>query len=61
MIAVKLKDEKDQDILYAISAYEEARDGGKPLEYKKWRKPWEYFGYWEVIAWQPLPEPYKEV
>ena len=29
---------------------------------KHWRSPFEYFDlHYEVIAWMPLPEPYKEV
>lgn len=35
--------------------------GNKVGSYKHWRAPFEYFeSNYEVIAWKPLPEPYKE-
>ena len=34
--------------------------GNKVGNYKHWRSPFEYFeSNYEVIAWMPLPEPYR--
>ena len=35
--------------------------GGKTCNFKEWRPPFVYFHVnYEVVAWMPLPEPYKE-
>lgn len=43
-----------------ITTYGYATLGGNKLGYKEWRNPFLYFkGNYKVIAWQPLPEPYR--
>ena len=46
-----------------ITTYGQMYFGGNKVgNYKHWRAPFEYFeSNYEVIAWMPLPEPYKEV
>ena len=45
-----------------ITTYGQMYFGGNKVgNYKHWRAPFEYFeSNYEVIAWMPLPEPYKE-
>lgn len=43
-----------------ITTYGYAYLGGNKLDFKEWRSPFEYFrSNYKVIAWQPLPEPYR--
>lgn len=43
-----------------ITIYGYAYLGGNKLDFKEWRSPFEYFkSNYKVIAWQPLPEPYR--
>lgn len=44
-----------------ITTYGQMYFGGQKVgEHKHWRAPFEYFASnYEVIAWMPLPEPYK--
>ena len=44
-----------------ITTYGQMYFGGRKVgEHKHWRAPFEYFtSNYEVIAWMPLPEPYK--
>ena len=50
------KDYKDID----ITTYGYAFLGGNKLDYKEWRNPFPYFkGNYKVVAWRPLPEPYR--
>lgn len=43
-----------------ITTYGDATLGGNKLDYKKWRNPFPYFkGNYKVIAWRPLPDPYR--
>ena len=52
------QDEKETDI--AITTYGYATLGGHKLDFKEWKSPFMYFkGNYKVIAWQPLPEPYR--
>lgn len=45
-----------------ITTYGQMYFGGNKVgDHKHWRAPFEYFeSNYEVIAWMPLPEPYKE-
>lgn len=44
-----------------ITSYGQAYFGGRACSFKEWRAPFEYFHTnYEVVAWMPLPEPYKE-
>lgn len=45
-----------------ITSYGQMYFGGREVAGKKyWRAPFEYFlSNYEVIAWMPLPEPYRE-
>lgn len=45
-----------------ITSYGDMYFGGRKVEgAKHWRQPFEYFtSNYEVIAWMPLPGPYKE-
>ena len=45
-----------------ITTYGQMYFGGNKVgDYKHWREPFEYFtSNYEVIAWMPLPEPYRE-
>lgn len=45
-----------------ITSYGDMYFGGRKVKgAKHWRQPFEYFtSNYEVIAWMPLPEPYKE-
>lgn len=44
-----------------ITSYGQAYFGGRACGFKEWRAPFEYFhSNYEVVAWTPLPEPYKE-
>lgn len=53
-----IDDENDTDI--CITTYGYAYLGGHKLDYKEWRKPFEYFRVnYKVIAWKPLPKPYR--
>lgn len=59
-VLITAKSKLDDSLEIAISSYTEAIFGGQKLGYKEWSKPWEYFhSNYEVIAWMPLPEPYK--
>jgi hypothetical protein len=44
-----------------ITSYGDMYFGGRKVEgVKHWRQPFEYFeSNYDVIAWKPLPEPYK--
>lgn len=44
-----------------ITTYGQMYFGGNKVgNYKHWRTPFEYFeSNYEVVAWMPLPEPYK--
>ena len=53
-----IDDENYTDI--CITTYGYAYLGGNKLDFKEWRSPFEYFKTnYKVIAWRPLPEPYK--
>ena len=53
-----IDDENYTDICIATYGY--AYLGGNKLDFKEWRSPFEYFrSNYKVIAWQPLPEPYR--
>lgn len=53
-----IDDENYTDI--CITTYGYAYLGGNKLDFKEWRIPFEYFrSNYKVIAWQPLPEPYR--
>ena len=53
-----IDDENYTDI--CITTYGYAYLGGNKLDFKEWRSPFEYFrGNYKVIAWQPLPKPYR--
>ena len=53
-----IDDENYTDI--CITTYGYAYLGGNKLDFKEWRSQFEYFGSnYKVIAWQPLPEPYR--
>ena len=53
-----IDDEQYVDI--TITTYGYAYLGGNKLDFKEWRSPFEYFrSNYKVIAWQPLPEPYR--
>ena len=51
----------DENYTYiCITTYGYAYLGGNKLDFKEWRSPFEYFrSNYKVIAWQPLPEPYR--
>ena len=54
-----IDDENYTDI--CITTYGYAYLGGNKLDFKEWRSPFEYFKTnYKVIAWRPLPEPYKQ-
>lgn len=58
MAAADIDDEIYTDI--CITTYGYAYLGGNKLDFKEWRSPFEYFrSNYKVIAWQPLPEPYR--
>ena len=43
-----------------ITSYGDAYFGGRKCGFKEWRQPFDYFhANYEVIAWMPLPEPWK--
>jgi hypothetical protein len=45
----------------AITSYGHMYFGGNKVGIHHWRAPFEYFhNNYEVIAWMPLPEPYRE-
>ena len=53
-----IDDENYADI--CITTYGYAYLGGNKLDFKEWRSPFEYFrSNYKVIAWRPLPEPYR--
>lgn len=53
-----IDDENYTDI--CITTYGYAYLGGNKLDFKEWRSPFEYFKpNYKVIAWRPLPEPYR--
>lgn len=44
-----------------ITSYGQMYFGGNKVEIHHWREPFKYFhNNYEVIAWMPLPEPYRE-
>ena len=46
----------------AITSYGHMYFGGNKVGIHHWRAPFKYFhNNYEVIAWMPLPEPYREV
>lgn len=50
----------DQYVGIDITNYGYAYLGGNKLDFKEWRSPFEYFGSnYKVVAWRPLPEPYR--
>ena len=51
----------DQYVGIDITNYGYAYLGGNKLDFKEWRSPFEYFGSnYKIVAWRPLPEPYKQ-
>ena len=53
-----IDDENYTDI--CITTYGYAYLGGHKLDFKEWKSPFEYFKTnYKVIAWRPLPEPYR--
>lgn len=51
----------DQYVGIDITNYGYAYLGGNKRDFKEWRSPFEYFGSnYKVVAWRPLPEPYKQ-
>ena len=53
-----IDDENYTDI--CITTYGYAYLGGNKLDFKEWRSPFEYFKTnYKVMAWRPLPEPYR--
>lgn len=43
-----------------ITTYGDAYFGGRKCSFKEWRAPFEYFhSNYEVVAWMPLPDPWK--
>lgn len=55
---VDVVDEEEMGI--DITTYGYATLGGNRLSFKEWRNPFRYFnGNYKVIAWRPLPEPYR--
>ena len=46
-----------------ITSYGTVCFGGRAIHFlKEWRQPFDYFhANYEVIAWMPLPKPYREV
>ena len=49
---------------YTVTAYDGATKRVTYAKYQKRLKRWELTGaraYWRVLAWMPLPEPYREV
>ena len=60
-VLVTIKDKDDGKLLLAITRYDDMYFGGRKLDYKEWVAPFRYFHQnYEVIAWKPLPEPYKK-
>ena len=63
LISYRYKEgEGDTNHVYIdITSYGDMYFGGRKVEgVKHWRQPFEYFeSNYEVIAWKPLPEPYK--
>lgn len=48
---------------YTVTAYDGATKRVTYAKYQKRLKRWELTGaraYWRVLAWMPLPEPYKD-
>ena len=48
---------------YTVTAYDGAKRRVTYAKYQKRLKRWELTGaraYWRVLAWQPLPTPYRE-
>ena len=48
---------------YTVTAYDGATNRVTYAKYQKRLKRWELTGaraYWRVLAWMPLPEPYRE-
>ena len=48
---------------YTVTAYDGATKRVTYAKYQKRLKRWELTGaraYWSVLAWMPLPEPYRE-
>lgn len=59
-VLITARSKFDGELDIAISSWTDALFGGKRLGYKEWSSPWRYFhSNYEVIAWQPLPAPYK--
>ena len=55
---VDIDDEQYADI--AIATYGYAYLGSNKMDFKEWRSPFKRFRInYKVIAWRPLPEPYR--
>ena len=53
-------EENEEETGIDITTYGYATLGGNKLNFKEWRSPFLYFrGNYKVIAWSPLPEPYR--
>ena len=53
----------DESGTYTVTAYDGVTNRVTYAKYQKRLKRWELTGaraYWRVLAWMPLPEPYKE-
>ena len=53
----------DESGLYIVTAYDGNTSRVTFAKYQKKLKRWELTGaraYWKVLAWQPLPTPYRE-
>ena len=64
LISYRYKEgEGDTNHVYIdITSYGDMYFGGRKVEgVKHWRQPFEYFeSNYEVVAWMPLPEPYRK-
>jgi len=59
-VLICAKEKEGNETKIEISSYHEASFGGNKLGFMKWMAPYDYFNTnYDVIAWMPLPEPYK--
>lgn len=51
LASVRMKDDEDRECYLAVTSYGDIKIGCFSLG-KGWRPAWEYWGYWEVVAWK---------
>ena len=59
LVSCRMKNhEENEECILGLSSWRDVRMGTYELGYKDWAPAWEYWGYWEVVAWKD-ESPYR--